>query len=470
MHNISVIYIPENFGHISLSNYNKILGADVVVLNSNSKFSLSFVKDKNPNILTIDDIKDILKKTNIEIDASAIAKYINSLENSCYCTTDPIKDDILKFLNVDKTKNSFYGIYSLNNLMEILQVPCGTYFVSFDKIKKDEVPYKTSLLIYGCNSNGKALKSYLQSRYGENAIIDYVVYDSGNIEKNFSCSDELDSVQAVYIEGKNFYHRQNYDFNDFVDIISVLRGPEGCPWDRAQTHNTLRKYMIEEAYEAVGAIDACDDSNLCEELGDVLLQIVLHANIAEQNKEFRLTDIIDSISKKMIHRHAHVFGNRSASNPDEVKKLWEEIKAEEKGKTGEPSAFDKISEVSDSLPTLMFSDKIQAKAAKFGFDFEKIDDTFDKVEEELEEVRQEVQKSPQNKENIEDEVGDLLFSVVNLSRFADVDPDIALRKACKKFKNRFQIMENLIKNDKKSLKDLTLEQIDVYWNRSKNYF
>ena len=118
----------------------------------------------------------------------------------------------------------------------------------------------------------------------------------------------------------------------------------------------------------------------------------------------------------------------------------------------------------------MFSDKIQAKAAKFGFDFEKIDDTFDKVEEELEEVRQEVQKIPQNKENIEDEVGDLLFSVVNLSRFADVDPDIALRKACKKFKNRFQIMENLIKNDKKSLKDLTLEQIDVYWNRSKNYF
>lgn len=349
----------------------------------------------------------------------------------------------------------------------------GAYITSLSDLLKsgESISKKLALIIFDCNKDKKELINYLAKRYGENLTIDGIVHTSGDVDKaSFSISDltNIDDVYAVYIAAKDFYSRESYDFIDFVDIISVLRGPNGCPWDKAQTHESLRKYLIEESYEAIGAIDSKDFDNLCEELGDVLLQIVLHSNIAENSKEFTLADIVNAVSKKMISRHAHIFGDKTASNPEEVKQLWEEIKAKEKAGDKEPSATDKINEVAQSLSTLMYSDKIQAKAAKFGFDFEKIDDTFDKVKEELEEVREEVFKNPQNSKNIEEEVGDLLFSVVNLSRFAKVDADAALRKACAKFKNRFYIMEKFIKNDKKSLKDLTLQRIDVYWNRSKN--
>lgn len=348
----------------------------------------------------------------------------------------------------------------------------GIYLVSLDKlqsIKEQRLANSSSILIYDCDTNIKSLLDYVKQHYGNSRIIlAYVKKDYTIHEGNYNVVDisSIPDITAVFVEGKNFYSRSNYDFSDFIDIIDVLRGPNGCPWDRAQTHQSLRKHIVEESYETVSAINNGDVDNLCEELGDVLLQIILHSNIASENKEFTISDVINMVSQKMIHRHAHIFGDKTANSPEEVKKLWEEIKAQDKGYQ---SASEVLNSISTGLPTLVYASKLQSKARKYGFDFECIEDTFAKINEEMLEFKHELYKNPKNESDIENELGDVLFSVVNMARFADVDPDLALRRASEKFKNRFHIMEKLIKNDNKCLKDLTLEQIDVYWNSSKNH-
>lgn len=243
-------------------------------------------------------------------------------------------------------------------------------------------------------------------------------------------------------------------FERLVEIMATLRGENGCDWDKAQTHESLKPYLIEEAYEVLNAIDLKDDEELKEELGDVLLQVVFHSQIAKERGAFSIYDVIDTLNDKLIRRHPHVFGDAQGYSYAR----WEEIKAKEKGEKKRTS----IGDVNHALPGLSLARRVQENAAGVGFDWTKIEDVWNKVHEEIDEL-----KNAKSQEEVEEEVGDLLFAIVNLSRFLNVDPETAVRKATEKFISRFEKMEKLIETDNKKVEELNLEELDEYWNKVK---
>lgn len=269
-----------------------------------------------------------------------------------------------------------------------------------------------------------------------------------------------DHTVSVYLPAVPLTQRQRYDFGDLMEIMEILRGEDGCPWDRQQTHQSLRKYLIEEAYEAAGAIDEDDPDHLADELGDVLLQVVFHASIGRSFGDFTLSDVTTAVCRKMIRRHAHIFGTDKCNTVDEVNANWEKIKREEKGLVSTGSV---LADVSIALPALTRAAKVQKKAAQVGFDWDTAIDALPKIQEEADEVRAELE----NKRDPAMELGDLLFSCVNVTRLAGCDPEESLKMATEKFINRFKTMENLIISDGKSLEGLTLAEMDVYWNQVK---
>ena len=256
-----------------------------------------------------------------------------------------------------------------------------------------------------------------------------------------------------------WYNKEKYTFDDFKKIIEILRSPEGCPWDREQTHNTIRNEFIEETYEAVDAIDRGDKTDLCEELGDVLLQIMLHSQIADENGDFNVEDVIDGVAKKMILRHPHVFGDVSVKNTSEVLENWDKIKQGEKHQT---SYTDTLKSVPMSYPALMRAQKIQKRAGKVGFDFESIDAPLEKLDEERAEFLEAILSG--DKEKIAEEYGDLLFTMVNISRFLKIDSEEALQKSSDKFIGRFEAVENAAINEGKDMKEMSLKELDALWD------
>jgi len=251
-----------------------------------------------------------------------------------------------------------------------------------------------------------------------------------------------------------------YTFEDLKEIMKKLRGEGGCPWDREQTHTSIRDCLIEEAYETAEAIDSGKDEKMYDELGDVLLQVVFHAQIAEEEGRFNIDDITNAICEKMIRRHPHVFADGDAKTADDVLVKWEEIKKEEKG---DESTTDTLMSVSSYLPSLIYAKKVQKKASKVGFDWDSWAEPLDKVFEEAEELKEALQ----NNTNIEEELGDLLFSAVNVSRFAGVDAENALKKTTEKFINRFKMVEDMAREEGKSLENMSLAEMDELWDRAK---
>jgi len=247
-----------------------------------------------------------------------------------------------------------------------------------------------------------------------------------------------------------------------TDIMEVLRSKDGCPWDREQTHESLKKYLIEETYEYLEVVDLNDKRRMCEELGDVLLQIVFHAQIASEKGDFNIGDVINGVCDKMIHRHPHVFGDVSAETSSEVLKNWEEIKKKEKGNINQTSV---LQDVPVNLPALMRSYKVQQKAAQVGFDWDDTSDVFAKIREEIDELEAEYKKS--DKTGMEEELGDVLFSVVNLSRFLKVHPELSLSQSTNKFIKRFEYVEKRASELGKKLSEMTLSEMDVLWEEAK---
>lgn len=253
-------------------------------------------------------------------------------------------------------------------------------------------------------------------------------------------------------------------FSELVAIMARLRGPDGCPWDRKQTHATLRPYLLEEAYEALEAIDAEDDAELCQELGDVLLQVVFHAQIAAEEGRFDIEAVGQDIVEKLIRRHPHVFANEHADGADEVLRRWEQIKKQERREQGE-AAPSLLEGVPKNLPALMRAQRIQARVAQQGFDWDGVDGALDKVEEEFAEVRRAWEAG--GSAAVEEEFGDLLFSLVNASRFLKVDPEQALRRAVAKFECRFRALEEAVQARGEEVAALSLAALDAVWDEVK---
>lgn len=250
--------------------------------------------------------------------------------------------------------------------------------------------------------------------------------------------------------------------DDLVEIMAKLRGNPGCPWDKSQTHETLKPFIIEEAYEVVDAISRKNREDLIEELGDLLLQIVFHSRIGEERGKFDIGDVIEGICEKMIRRHPHIFGDVAVEGTDEVLKNWEEIKREEKDMKSEAESMMNLPK---ALPALMKAFKVQEKAARVGFDWDDISGAIDKVYEELDELKEVYNAG--NSDKIREEMGDLLFACVNVARFLEVEPELALNDAVKKFINRFNFVEATAAEFDKNLRDMSLQEMEELWQQSK---
>jgi len=250
------------------------------------------------------------------------------------------------------------------------------------------------------------------------------------------------------------------NLEELAKIMAALRGENGCPWDREQTRESLKPFIVEESYEVLEAIDEKSPENIKEELGDLLFQIVFQSRIAEERGEFTLTDVIDTIAKKMIRRHPHVFGDADVRTSREVLANWEEIKKTE-GKQR-----DSILEgVPKTLPSLLRAQRLQARAARVGFDWEKSDDLLAKLDEEICEFKSEFGKK--NEEGMEDELGDVLFMLVNIARFIGVNPEDALRKTISKFISRFRYIEMAAAESGRTLSEMSLAEMDALWDQAK---
>ena len=259
----------------------------------------------------------------------------------------------------------------------------------------------------------------------------------------------------------NFQYKSHYDLQDLLEVMRVLRGPGGCPWDREQTHESIRRNLLEEAYEAADAIDSADLSALQEELGDVLMQVVFHAQIETEKGGFTLDDVADGVCKKLIYRHPHVFGTVQAEDSDTVLTNWEVLKRAEKGQASTADALDAVAH----LPALWRAEKIQNKAAKAGFDWPSPMGAVDKLSEETEELRRAVAKGDaQGPHGIREEVGDVLFTAVKVARDAGVDPEEALHAACDKFNQRFRKVEQ---SADKPLSEMKPEELAGLWRAAK---
>lgn len=256
--------------------------------------------------------------------------------------------------------------------------------------------------------------------------------------------------------------KDKYTIDDLLEIVRILRGENGCPWDRVQTHESLKKSMIEEAYEAIDALDSKDDKMFANELGDVLLQVIFHSVLAEERGAFNFDAVLKEICDKLITRHTHVFGDTLAGNAEEALSSWEKNKKKEKG---QKSYTEMLLDIPKGLPALMSAEKIQKKAKSSGFDWDNTDDVLEKLREEIDELSEAVKS--ESCENIAEEYGDVLFSMVNLGRFLHLTPETELMSANAKFVKRFAEMETLANAENRTLDELTLAEMDKLWEKIK---
>jgi tetrapyrrole methylase family protein/MazG family protein len=298
------------------------------------------------------------------------------------------------------------------------------------------------------------LRTVLLTTYPAEHVVHIV--QNGKAEEGRLNDLEFSDSACIYIPPLE----EGTSFESFAEIIAHLRAPNGCPWDREQTHETLRKHLLEESYETIAAIDSGDFNSMREEFGDLLLQVVLQAQIANEDGQFNVNQVIQGIYSKIIRRHPHVFGDLKLEGVEGVLANWEKLKEQERRKMKDEKGL--LDGVPVALPALSQAQEYQDRAARVGFDWPEIEGVLDKVKEEIEEI-----KNAESDFELASEIGDLFFALVNVARWKSIDSESALRGTNKKFKQRFGYLEKEVKKDGRNLSELTLEEMDVLWNTSK---
>ena len=322
-------------------------------------------------------------------------------------------------------------------------------------------PYPPAMpvLLTGIDSRELALhlKSVLLTTYPKDHLVS-VVHEGKKKEERLSelGSDEFAEGVCLYVPALG----EGISFESFAEIVAHLRAPNGCPWDKEQTHESLRKHLLEEAYEAISAIDSGDFVDMREEFGDLLLQIVLQSQIAHEEGHFNINQVVQGIHSKIVRRHPHVFGDLKLDGVDGVLANWEKLKEQERGKKNDGKGL--LDGVPLALPALSQAQEYQDRAARVGFDWPEIEGVLDKIKEEIEEL-----KNAETDFELASEIGDLFFALVNLARWKHVDAESALRGTNMKFKKRFTYVEQGAKKQGRNLSDMTLEEMDTLWNEAK---
>ena len=384
---------------------------------------------------TVSQIEEIAKIKGIEVEVIASMSFVDAMFN--YLAIDPA--DGFKLVDAFEIENSYIDT---NTSMIITQV-YDQFIASNVKLRLMECyDYDQEV----CIVNGAGVKTLESKKY-----VPLHELDRGDNLFNY--------LTSVYIpkSSKKMYNT----VHDLEEIMSELRGPNGCDWDKKQDHETLKRYIIEEAYELCQAIDNDDIDEMIEELGDILLQVVFHCQIGKETGFFDLSEVVNGICNKLIYRHPHVFKNVEV-DMNNFDKTWEDLKKKEKG---ESTVTEGLSRIPNHLPALIKAEKIQKKAALVGFDWDDISDVYKKIEEEYKELLDECKEG--NIKYIKEELGDLLFSIVNLARFLKIDPEESLNLTNNKFIKRFKFIEDSAINSDKNLEDMTLEEMDKLWEKAK---
>lgn len=421
----------EDFDNV----YNKIAN---FIIDESKNGNLVYVVPGHPRVAekTVSIISCIAKEKGIETEIIASMSFVDAMFN--YLEVDPSQG--FKLIDAFEIKNSYIDT---NTSMIITQI--------YDRFIASNV--KLSLMEFYddeqeiCIVKAAGVKALESKKYVK-------LYELDRNENDF------DYLTSLYIpkSEKTMYNT----VKDLENIVEELRGENGCDWDKKQTHESLREHIIEEAYELVQAIDNDDIDEMIEELGDILLHVVFHSQIGKEEGYFDLKEVINTICEKLIYRHPHVFKNESI-DMNTYDKTWEDLKKKEKG---ESTVTEGLKRIPTSLPALTKAKKVQYKASLVGFDWDNIDDVFKKIVEEYKELLDEHKQG--NIKYIKEELGDLLFSIVNLTRFLDINPEEALNLSTEKFINRFEFIENSAISLNKNLEDMTLKEMDDLWNKSKN--
>ena len=468
MNPITVVSLgPGHREHLTLGALSALENAEKLVLRTNRCDAAAYLLEKGISFETLDHLHEASEDFE-ELCALSVKKLLMLAEKSpvCYAVFDASADETVKELGAHAALSLVPGM------------PLSAPFLAAAPQNKVEIQTASSLevtgtqnplLILECNSRilmGECKLQLLNWLDPDQPVLffppsqeahrSYVQLPLSDLDRQ----ESYDHTCAVLIPSENLIARKRFDFYDLVRVMEILRGENGCPWDKEQNHQTLRKYLIEEAYETAAAIDEEDWDHVADELGDVLLQVVFHAHVGRQYGTLELSDITTYICRKMIDRHRHIFGTDQCETAEDVLKNWEKIKKEERGfKT----QADVLNGVSKGLPPLMRAGKVQKKARDVGFDWNDPRDALKKVHEEADEVLEELNagRDPAM------ELGDLFFACVNVARLSGVEAETALQQATEKFVSRFTAMEKAILQDGKQFEGLTLSEMDVYWEGSK---
>lgn len=353
----------------------------------------------------------------------------------------------------------------------------GLYTVGADRV--DRIPFDSmeTVLITDVTADTVALVAeIMRLRFGQARTMTWVAYtDTAVVHRVEANGDDVRATWpkegeincsaaykiALVIASATAINSQPFTLAPLRDVVAALRAPDGCPWDRLQTHSTLRRYLLEEVYEVLDAIDNKDIANLKEELGDVLLQIVFHARLAEERGDFTMQDVIDAVTDKMIRRHPHVFGDVDSRSIATISLTWEAIKAKEPGHDRKG----RLDGVSKGLPALLAAQKLQEKAAKVGFDWTSVEPIWDKLYEEIQEFKDAV--AEKNSEHAELEAGDVLFSLINLLRWYKIGGENALNRTNTKFRRRFAYVEACVNHKGNDWSQFTADELDSFWEAAK---
>ncbi|MFR5265785.1 nucleoside triphosphate pyrophosphohydrolase [Clostridium sp.] len=453
----------------------KIIGLDITKNSDELKKEINEYIEKSEKAYLINSLLALVSdknKSKVEkVNINDLEKFINKENKVTFIVSGNVINDyffgktLIKLLRKNKVDYELINNGGLVNLA-YLNVDYdkdieGLYFDELEKIRKDK-----EFVIHGIGNKeiAKVVSKKLYEFYKDDIEVTYLGGLKGKKYRNIKTIkiSQLENEYSLDVSSMIYIKQQKRGFDDLVNIIRILRAPNGCPWDREQNHESIKRELVEECYEVLDAIDKKDLKAMEEEIGDVLLHVVFHGLIAEENNEFDLTDITEGICNKMIFRHPHIFGDEIAKTSKDVIENWDEIKKEEKGYK---TITDEINGVAVGLPSLIRARKIQKKAAKVGFDFENVDEAIKSLEEEIKEFK-DVYKS-KNVTRIEDELGDVIFSTVNVGRLLSLDCEEVLEKSIEKFIKRFSAIERKAIENGQQLKDLNIDEMNELWERVK---